>query len=157
MNRKSNLQDSENVHSFKSKLRIMKSLFLFCATLLSALVCLNCKTPVPQSGDWVFIADKVVDYGIDRDVIRFSNVRDDFRQIKFLVTSAPLRILDMKIHFDNGTVQDVKLRSVIPQGGASRVIDLPGGTRHLEKIEFWYKPAARGSKDRSRVAVWGKT
>jgi hypothetical protein len=117
---------------------------------------MNCKTPDVGSSNWVFIADKTVDYGIDRDVIRFGNVRDDFRQIKLHVTHAPLRILDMKIHFDNGSVQDVKLRALLRQGGESRVIDLPGGTRHLEKIEFWYKPGARGSKGRSRVAVWGK-
>ena len=134
----------------------MRSLLFLSAVLVSAFLSLNCKTPAQTSGDWIFIADKIVDYGLDRDVIRLGDVRDDFRQIKLLVSGAPLRILDMKIHFDNGTVQDVQLRSVIPQGSESRVIDLPGTLRHLEKIEFWYKPGARGRKGRARVAVWGR-
>lgn len=106
--------------------------------------------------DWKFIADKTVDYGVDRDVIHLGDLRDDFRQIKLNVTHAPLRMFDMKIHFDNGEVQDVELRAVIPQGGESRVIDLAGGVRHIEKIEFWYKPGAQGRKGQSRVAVWGR-
>jgi len=134
----------------------MKPLLLLCTTLVSALLSLNCKTPASGISDWKFIADKVVNYGLDRDVIRFGDYRDDFRQIKLHVTGAPLRILDMKIHFDNGTVQDVQIRSLIPQGGESRAIDLPGGVRHLEKIEFWYKPGARGRKGKARVAVWGR-
>jgi len=106
--------------------------------------------------EWKFIGDKIVNYGLDRDVIRFGDMNDDFRQIRFHVTNAPLRIFDMKIYFDNGDVQDVALRSVIPQGGDSRIIDLVGGLRHLKKIEFHYKPAARGRKGQSRVAVYGR-
>lgn len=106
--------------------------------------------------DWKFIADKTVNFGVDRDVIHLGDFRDDFRQIRLHVTDAPLRMFDMKIHFDNGDVQDVELRAVIPQGGDSRVIDLVGGMRHIQKIEFWYKPGAKGRKGQSRVAVWGR-
>jgi len=106
--------------------------------------------------DWTFIGDKTVNYGVDRDVLHLGDFRDDFRQIKLRVTDAPLRFFDMKIHFDNGDVQDVELRAVIPQGGESRVIDLVGGIRHIQKIEFWYKPGAKGRKGQSRVAVWGR-
>jgi hypothetical protein len=62
---------------------------------------------------------------------------------------------DMKIHFDHGEVWDVSLRFRFAQGSESRVIDMNGGLRHLQKIEFWYetKGFARG---RSRVAVWGR-
>ena len=61
----------------------------------------------------------------------------------------------MKIHFDNGTIQNVELRNRFAQGSESRVIDMEGGLRHLTKIEFWYetKGFARG---RARVAVWGR-
>ncbi len=106
--------------------------------------------------DWKFIADKTVNYGVDRDVIHLGDFRDDFRQLKLRVTDAPLRFFDMKIHFDNGDVQNVELRAVIPQGGESRVIDLEGGLRHIQKIEFWYKPGAKGKRGTSRVAVWGR-
>jgi hypothetical protein len=110
---------------------------------------------VKINGPWKFIGDKNVGFGVDHDVIHCGNVNDDFRQIRLKVTDGPLKIYDMKIYFDNGSVQDVSLRSQIPQGGQSRIIDLEGGIRHLNKIEFWYetKGFARG---RSRVAVWGR-
>ena len=107
-----------------------------------------------NAGDWFFLEDKKVSFGVDHDVINFGNWKDDVRQIKLKVTDGPLRMYAMKVHFDNGNVQDVELRNRFAQGSESRVIDLDGGLRHLSKIEFWYetKGFARG---RSRVAVWG--
>ena len=105
--------------------------------------------------EWKFIGDKSVRFGVDRDVIHCGNANDDFRQVKLKVTDGPVKILDMKIYFDNDEVQDVSIRKHIRQGDESRLIDLTGGLRHLKKIEFWYetKGFARG---RSRVAVWGR-
>lgn len=134
----------------------MKRFVLLAAVFAGVFISLSCQAPVRGGGDWKFIADKMVHFGVDHDVIQFGDLRDDFRQVRLHVTDAPVRILDMKIYYDNGDVQDVKLRAVIPQGGDSRVIDLRGGVRHLKKIEFWYKPGARGRKGRARVAVWGR-
>lgn len=108
-----------------------------------------------RAGDWFFLGDKNVGFGVDHDVIHFGNWKDDVRQIKLRVTDGPLKMYSMKIHFDNGAVQDVELRNRFAQGSESRVIDLNGGLRHLSKIEFSYetKGFLRG---KSRVAVWGR-
>ncbi len=107
------------------------------------------------AGEWFFLEDKRVGFGVDHDVIHFGNWKDDVRQIKLKITDGPLKMYDMKIYFDNGGVQDVALRNRFNQGSESRVIDLDGGLRHLSKIEFTYetKGFLRG---RSRVAVWGR-
>lgn len=112
-------------------------------------------TSTKSLGDWFFLEDKNVSFGVDHDVIHFGNWKDDVRQIKLKVTDGPLKMYDMKIHFDNGDIQDVALRNRFAQGSESRVIDLNGGLRHLKKIEFWYetKGFARG---KARVAVWGR-
>ena len=108
-----------------------------------------------DAGNWFFLGDKTVGFGVDHDVIHFGNWKDDVRQIKIKVTDGPLKMYDMKIHFDNGGVQEVGLRSRFTQGSESRVIDLDGGLRHLSKIEFTYE--TKGFlKGRSRVAVWGR-
>lgn len=124
--------------------------------LLFSLSILSCGGSQHVTADgWTFIGDKWVSFGLDHDVINTGNVGDAYRQLKVRVTSAPIRILDMKVHFDNGAVQDVSVRSLIPQGGETRVIDLDGGLRKLSRIEFWYE--TRGvRKGRSRVAVWGR-
>lgn len=118
-------------------------------------VALSCSiSSQAQNGGWRFIADKWVSFGVDHDVILTGNVNDDFRKLKLRVTDGPLKMYDMKVYFDNGSVQDVSIRSHIRQGGETRVIDLDGGLRHIQRIEFWYE--TKGFlKGRSRVAVWG--
>ncbi|MGH2552263.1 MAG: hypothetical protein ACRDEB_01025 [Chitinophagaceae bacterium] len=108
-----------------------------------------------KTGDWFFLEDKKVGFGVDHDVIHFGNWKDDVRQIKLKITDGPLKMYSMKIYFDNGSIQNVELRNRFAQGSESRVIDMDGGLRHLTKIEFWYetKGFARG---RARVAVWGR-
>jgi hypothetical protein len=114
------------------------------------------KIPIHKTGgDWFFLEDKKVSFGVDHDVIHFGNWKDDVRQLKLKVTDGPLKMYSMKIYFDNGSIQNVELRNRFAQGSESRVIDLDGGLRHLAKIEFWYetKGFARG---RARIAVWGR-
>ncbi len=108
-----------------------------------------------NTGNWFFLGDKKVGFGVDHDVIHFGNWKDDVRQVKLKITDGPMKMFTMKIHFDNGTVQEVELRNRFTQGSESRVIDLEGGLRHLTKIEFWYetKGFMRG---KSRVAIWGR-
>lgn len=118
------------------------SVFLFASVTVSA------------QGGWRFIADKMVGFGVDHDVIVTGNTNDDFRKLKIRVTDGPLKMYDMKVYFDNGSVQDVSIRAHIRQGGESRVIDLDGGLRHISRIEFWYE--TKGFlKGRARVALWG--
>lgn len=105
-------------------------------------------------GGWRYLGDKWVNFGVDHDELLLGNIKDDFRQIRLRVTDGPLHVMDMKVHFDNGSVQDVPLRSLIRQGQQSRVIDLDGGLRHLQKISFWYETVGY-RKGRARVAVWG--
>lgn len=108
-----------------------------------------------KTGDWFFLEDKKVGFGVDHDVIHFGNWKDDVRQIKLKITDGPLKMYDMKIYFDNGSIQNVELRNRFAQGSESRVIDMDGGLRHLAKIEFWYE--TRGfARGRARVAVWGR-
>lgn len=108
-----------------------------------------------QPNKWRFVGDKNVAYGVDHDVLHVTSINDHFTKLKFKITDAPLKIMDVKVYFDNGDIFDVSLKSEIKQGGETRVIDLPGGARKLKKIEFWYSTVGSG-KGRARIAVWGK-
>jgi hypothetical protein len=132
-------------------MKATKNLLLLC---LFAFSISNCMSQNPARAEWRFIADKWINYGVDRDAIVFGDLKDDFRQIKLRITDAPLRMYDMKIYFDNGDVQDIALKSLFKQGDESRVIDLKGGMRHLRKIEFWYETQGV-RKGKARIAVWG--
>jgi hypothetical protein len=113
------------------------------------------KTNHSNTGPWRYLGDKSVGFGVDRDVLHFSNWGDNVRQLKIKVTDGPLQMYSMVVHFDNGGTQNVELRNRFSQGSWSRVIDLDGGLRSLKKIEFVYE--TKGFlKGKSRVAVWGK-
>jgi hypothetical protein len=131
-------------------MKAMNVMSIFLALVIFS----QCTAQNAARRDWRFIIDKWVNYGVDRDIIHFSDLKDDFSKIKLRITDAPLHIYDMKIYFDNGDVQDVALKTNFRQGEETRVIDLAGGLRHLRKIEFWYetKGVRRG---KARVAVWG--
>ena len=134
---------------------ILCRLLIVAVFTISASFISTGKTTKTNTGDWLFLGDKKVGFGADHDVIHFGNWKDDVRQIKLKVTDGPLKMYSMKIHFDNGGEQNVELRNRFVQGSESRVIDLDGGLKHLDKIEFWYetKGYLRG---KSRVAVWGR-
>jgi hypothetical protein len=139
----------------------MRLTTILCSTVIAAIFSLTTAftstntSSKNETGNWFFLEDKKVGFGADHDVIHFGNWKDDVRQIKLQITDGPLKMYSMKIHFDNGAVQNVELRNRFAQGSESRVIDMDGGLRHLAKIEFWYetKGYLRG---KSRVAVWGR-
>jgi len=136
-------------------MRLTTFLFSLVAVSLLGFNSINTANNSDNTQRWKFIADKKVNFGLDRDVIHLGSFKDDFRKLQIKVTDGPVHILDMKVHFDNGDVQDVQIRARIAEGGASRVIDLQGGLRHLSKIEFWYETVGF-VKGKARVAVWGR-
>jgi len=126
----------------------------FCIVLIAvvALTVFNSFTLQPQG--WRFIGDKWAAFGSDRDVLRVGG-NEAFRQIKIKVTDGPLRIDDLDIYFENGEKMNVPLKNAFRAGQESRVIDLRGGVRKLDRVEFLYSTIGR-SKGTAKVAVWGK-
>ena len=103
---------------------------------------------------WKFIGNKWAAFNSDRDVLRVGG-NDAFKQLKLRVTDGPLRIDELDIYFENDEKMNVVLKTNFRAGQESRIIDLPGGVRKLDRIEYRYSTIGR-SKGRARVAVWGK-
>ena len=131
-------------------MKMLKSfLFVSVIALLSF-------TTIESNGfqQWNLSGEKKVSFLVDRDVIHVTG-NDNYRQIKLKIKDGPVHILDMDVHFENGDKFDVAIKQKFANGGESRVIDLPGGSRNIKKIEFWYE--TRGfAKGRGRVQVWGR-
>jgi len=121
---------------------------------LSAIVLLSFTTKYNSSQQWVLIGEKKVSFLIDHDVIQVTG-NDNYSKLKVKVKDGPVHIIDMDVHFENGDKFDVSLKQRIPKGGESRVIDLPGGSRNVKKIEFWYEKKGL-RKGRGTVQVWGQ-
>lgn len=121
---------------------------LLILTLLSA-------QALAQPPVWKLLGKRTVKLSTDRDVIHVGADEGTFRSIKLKVRKSGVRFKDMKVHFSNGDVFDVKIRKLIPAGGETRVIDLPGVNRNIKKVVFWYESTERTSLKAS-VRLWGK-
>ncbi|MEZ4650891.1 MAG: hypothetical protein R3E97_19320 [Candidatus Eisenbacteria bacterium] len=138
-------------------LRTFPRLMAAFVVSLTALVAIGLTLPVAAdatAGDWERIGVREVDGRVDHDVIPVTVADGRFQKIQLRVARAPMEIFDLKVHFGDGTFQDVEVRSKFAPGSSSRVIDLAGGDRVIEKVEFTYGNLGKSRKP-ARVVVWG--
>ena len=105
--------------------------------------------------EWRIIGERSVKFSSDKDVIRVGG-NDWYTKLKIKVVDAPLHISNFDVIFENGERFDVALRNDIPQGGESRVIDLSGAERRIDRIEFRYKTTGKLRKGTANVIVFGR-
>ena len=101
-----------------------------------------------------FSGERTVTDRVDHDGIVVTAARGDFRAVKLTVRCHAVEVRDLKIHFANGAVQDVQIRRVIPAGGETRVVDLVGDDRVIQRIELTYDAQSLGGK--AVVRVFGR-
>lgn len=87
---------------------------------------------------WDEIATREVTDRYDVDVVNLPGNRT-FARVKVCVYGNPVHFYDFDIFFRNGGHQDVSVRSRINAGECTRVIDLKGGRRNIDRIKFKYE------------------
>lgn len=107
-----------------------------------------------QTSKWHLLGSREVSFITEKDVIVVGADEGLFKTIKLKVKKSAVHFNDMKVHFANGGVFDVKLRKKIPAGGETRVIDLPGNGRNIKKVVFWYYSTLKNPK-RAVVKLFG--
>jgi hypothetical protein len=103
---------------------------------------------------WEYLGEANVDGAVDHDRIMVTAAKGEYRAIEIRVEKGPIVFDHVVVHFGNGSSDPIAIRSRIPAGGKTRVIDLPGNHRVIESVEFWYE---RGSlvSEKPRVRLWG--
>lgn len=86
----------------------------------------------------VLLGQRAVNDRADHDVIPVTGVKGEFKGIKLTVQRAAVDFHRVLVHYGNGTKQEIELRNTIPAGGESRIIDLTGAERIINRVEFWY-------------------
>lgn len=92
-------------------------------------------------GVWVYLGQSNVDGARDHDNIVVTRARGAFHAIQIHVEKSAIEFDRVIVHYGNGTGEPIPIRSVIPAGGQTRVIDLPGGSRFIRSVEFYYARA----------------
>ncbi len=105
---------------------------------------------------WTTLGALQVSDRVDRDVLHLKSRKGTFDSIRLKAIERAVQFHALKIHFENGTVQEVSLRTVIRPGDFSRVIDLKGGQRAIEKIVFVYDAQTLRPGKGAKVKVFGR-
>lgn len=109
----------------------------------------------PNNRNWELLGTRDVGFLVDKDVIQVGRDDGDFSKIQLRVKGNEIEMLDMKVVYGNGQVDDIPVREHIKAGGQTRQIDLKGGERVIKRIELVYK-SKPSFKGQATVEVWGR-
>lgn len=124
---------------------------------LTALVAMSFVTATADHGAarWELLGVRKIDHQLDRDEIIVTRAEGVFSALKLKIKRSPINMHKMAIHFGNGEVQEIDMRTRFAAGSESRLIDLPGNRRTIQKVVFWYdtKNLAIG---KGLIELWGR-
>ncbi|GAB4417197.1 MAG: hypothetical protein OHK0039_27250 [Bacteroidia bacterium] len=131
----------------KAALRPLSLLWLVLFATLSLTA-----APMPR---WERLGIRVVNYAIDHDEILVTAYEGFFTALQIKVKGAPIDLMRCVVHYRNGETQEINVRQLIPAGGQSRILDLPGNRRIITKVVFWYD-TKNIARRRATVELWGR-
>lgn len=136
----------------KNLIAFLAGLFLVMVVQLAGAQTADKRTTPSIPENWVLLGSHVVDYTIDRDVIKLDDTANIFVALKFKVNNGPINLHKATVDFAEGDDQDLSFST---DASGARVIDLNGNKRKIDKITFWYD--TKNSADKKAVVeVWGK-
>lgn len=106
--------------------------------------------------NWVKLGDRTVNYTVDHSEIVFDGVQKNLSALRVKVRKGAINLHRCAIFYDNGQTQDMDIMNSIPQGGESKVLELPADSRTITKLVFTYDTKNRASQ-KSEVEIWGRT
>lgn len=104
-------------------------------------------------GGWEKLGERVVNGKLDRDVIHVGKRDGRFTAIQLRVDGDTVEMFDIVVTFGDGEKFSPATRLVFDKNTKSRVIDLPGNKRVIEKVEFKY--GKMPGEGRASVELWG--
>ena len=104
-------------------------------------------------GRWSLLGERHIDGRVDNDKIDVGRDNGRFRAIQFRVEGGTVLFDRIRVTYLNGESEDIAVRSEIPAGGRTRIIDLPGNRRVIESVSMWY--GKRNWHTRPTVRVYG--
>lgn len=109
-------------------------------------------SPLFAQGDWELLGTREVSFSRETDVIEVSRREGLFNAIRIEIDRGPLEMHDVRVLFANGESFSPATRISFGDGAQSRIIDLPGESRTIDRITFRYQGRARPGATEVRVS-----
>ncbi len=134
----------------------MKNILLKRSALVSVLlVILFLGSGFTTTYRWDHLGSRVVNYRLDKDVIKVTAKEGGFKKLKIKVTGGALTMHRMVVQYGNGQKDVIQLRHNFYRKSATRIIDLKGNKRIIRDITFFYD-TKNLSRKRAKVHVYGR-
>jgi hypothetical protein len=82
----------------------------------------------------------------------------EFRSLKFKATDGDVQVENVSVIYQNGQVDQMNIKYLVPAGGESRIIDLKmemkSGVRKIRRVTVWYQPAEPGNLNHPKLSLW---
>lgn len=79
-----------------------------------------------------------------------------YRKIKFRVLHRKVRIKELKVHFANGETYDVVVRKDFDPDTETRVLELPGKARVIQRVDLGFKTRGAPSGPKGLIQLLGR-
>ena len=132
------------------------NLFLTFILGIFVLVSLSSFSSSSTINGWEKLGQRLVNRTIDHDVIMVTKMEGSFSKLKIKVHRSGINMDKMVVHYGNSESQNIEIRENILKGGESRVIDLTGNKRVINRVEFWYDTKGGAMNDKALVELWGR-
>lgn len=105
---------------------------------------------------WTKLGERWVDFGArgDVDVIEVGAVEGTFSRLMIAVEHSAIELRDVVVTFGDGSRFSPEMKLRFGRGARGRVVDLPGASRAIHRVEFRYRNLPRGG--RAQVELWAK-
>lgn len=106
-----------------------------------------------ENKGWVKLGEQTVNGKVDHDTIRVGKYEGKFTKLTLVVEKSELELLQFNVTFGNGEKLAPEVKHYFKEGDRTRVIDLPGDERVIQKIDVTYKNLPHGGN--AKLEVWG--
>ena len=104
---------------------------------------------------WEKLGSRKVKFDVDKDVITVTRWDGRFNAVRLKVEKSDINLYRFVIHYGNGTKQEYRVNKMIRAGNFTRLIDLRGNRRVINRVEFFYE--TKGYEGRkATVELWGR-
>ena len=104
---------------------------------------------------WQYLGDSHVDGLQDHDSIKVGRSAGTYRAIQLRISGGAINFERVIVRYGNGSQEEISIRARIPDGGQTRVIDLPGERRIIQSLDLWY--GKENWRRRPKVSLYGLT
>lgn len=112
--------------------------------------------PVPtDQARWEKLGSRKIKHNLDRDEILVTGWEGSFTALKLKVEKSDINLHKVVVYYRSGRPTTLAVKQTLRAGQETRVLNLPGRRRVINRVVFWYDTKGYERK-KGKVELWGR-